>query len=360
VEREGNDEIRKTKPEGNPNLRCQHNAARATFSSFVFRHSFVIRASDSVILLMETLRSISELSRLPGQLFLAIGVFDGVHLGHQAVISTSAEHAQAANGTPVVVTFDPHPEKILRPEKAPHLLTATAHKVAMIRTLGVEHLLIIPFDKEFASTEPEDFVHQLVEHSNPLREICVGHEWSFGRNRRGNLQLLKKLGSQFDFNVVGISPVTASGEIVSSTTIRRAIEAGDLEKAATMLGREYTILGTVVHGDDLGKKIGFPTANLSAHSEQFPPNGVYFAEARLDGVVCPGVVNLGYRPTMSSGSSDRTLEVYLLNFDRDIYGKDLELRFVRYLRPEKKFEDVDALVRQIERDVQQARELAEV
>src|SRR5262249_49858508 len=133
-----------------------------------------------------------------------------------------------------------------------------------------------------------------------------------------------------------------------------------LEKAATMLGREYTILGTVVHGDDLGKKIGFPTANLSAHSEQFPPNGVYFAEAKLDDAVYPGVVNLGYRPTMTSGGSDRTLEVYFLDFDRNIYGKDLELRFVRYLRPEKRFENVDALVWQIDRDVRQARELAEV
>jgi riboflavin kinase/FMN adenylyltransferase len=256
------------------------------------------------------------------------------------------------------VTFDPHPVKVLRPHNAPHLLTATQHKIALIRDLGVEHLLVINFDKKFAATPPEKFVEQLVAHSKPLREICVGHEWSFGRNRRGNLQLLKKLGAQFDFNVVGIPPVTVNGEIVSSTTIRRTIEGGDLKKAATMLGREYTILGTVVHGDDLGKKIGFPTANLSAHSEQFPPNGVYFAEARLDGVVYPGVVNLGYRPTMSSGRSDRILEVYLLEFDCDIYGKDLELRFIRYLRSEQKFENVDALVRQIERDVQQARELA--
>jgi len=307
---------------------------------------------------METLRSISELSQLQGPVFLAIGVFDGVHLGHQAVISTSAGHARAVNGTPVVVTFDPHPEKILRPDKAPHLLTATPHKITLIRALGVQHLLIIAFDKHFAATEPEDFVQQLVQHSKPLSEICVGHEWSFGRNRRGNLQLLEELGRQFDFKVVGIPPVRVSGEIVSSTTIRRAIQAGDLKKAATMLGREYTILGTVVHGDAMGKKIGFPTANLSAHSEQFPPNGVYFVETSLHGVVYPGVVNLGYRPTMSSGKSDRTLEVYLLDFDGDIYGKDLELRFIRYLRPEKKFENVDALVQQIERDVHQARELA--
>jgi len=200
---------------------------------------------------MQILRSIPELSQLRGPLFLAIGVFDGVHLGHQAVISTSAEHARAANGTPVVVTFDPHPEKVLRPQAATHLLTATPHKIALIRELGVAHLLIIKFDKQFAATEPENFVQQLVEHSTPLREICVGHEWSFGKNRRGNLKLLNEFGARFGFGVVGIPPVTVNGELVSSTTIRQALEAGDLAKAARMLGREYTILGTVVRGDDL-------------------------------------------------------------------------------------------------------------
>ena len=306
---------------------------------------------------MQILRSIPELSQLRGPLFLAIGVFDGVHLGHQAVISTSAEHARAANGTPVVVTFDPHPEKVLRPQAATHLLTATPHKIALIRELGVAHLLIIKFDKQFAATEPEDFVQQLVQHSKPLREICVGHEWSFGKNRRGNLKLLNEFGARFDFGVVGIPPVTVNGELVSSTTIRQALEGGDLAKAARMLGREYTILGTVVRGDDLGKKIGFPTANLSAHNEQFPPNGVYFAEARLEGAIYPGVVNLGCRPTVSS-KTERILEIYLLDFEGDIYGKDIEVRFIRYLRPEKKFENIDALVRQIEFDVKQARELS--
>ena len=307
---------------------------------------------------MEILRSIPELSRLPGPLFLAIGVFDGAHLGHQAVISTSAQHAQSANGTPVVVTFDPHPMKVLRPRQAPHLLTATQHKIKLIRDLGVQHLLVIKFDKAFAATAPEDFVQQLATHSKPLREICVGHEWSFGQGRRGNLALLRKLGEQLDFDVIGIPAVTLrNGELVSSTAIRHAIEAGDLAKAAEMLGRDYTILGTVVRGENLGKKIGFPTANLSAHSEQFPPNGVYFAQATLNGIVHPGVVNLGYRPTVSSDKAERVLEIYLLDFDRDIYGKDLEVRFVQYLRPEKKFENVEALVRQIELDVQQARQL---
>ncbi len=307
---------------------------------------------------METFRSISELSKLRGPLFLAIGVFDGVHLGHQAVISTSAQHARAANGTPVVVTFDPHPEKVLRPKTAPHLLTATPHKIALIRDLGMAHLLIITFDKQFAATEPEEFVHELVEHSKSLREICVGHEWSFGKNRRGNLKLLNQFGARFDFGVVGIPPVTVNGELVSSTTIRKAVETGDLAKAAQMLGREYTVLGTVVSGDNRGKKIGFPTANLSAHNEQFPPNGVYFAEAKLEGVIYPGVVNLGYRPTVDTRKSERILEIHLFDFDHDIYGKDLEVRFIRYLRPEKKFESVEALVRQIGLDVKQARKLS--
>ena len=305
---------------------------------------------------MKILSSILELSHLPGPLFLAIGVFDGVHRGHQAVISTSTRHAHSADGTPVVVTFDPHPARILRPEEAPHLLTATQHKIALIRALGVGHLLVVKFDKNFAATSPENFVEQLVQNSKPLREICVGHEWSFGKNRAGNLDLLQKLGARFDFNVVGIPPVKVNGTVVSSTAIRQAVEAGEFAKAASMLGREYTILGTVSGGEKLGKKIGFPTANLSAHSEQFPPDGVYFAEAWLDGVLLHGVVNLGFRPTVSSGQPQRILEIHLLDFDQDIYGKDLEIRFVRYLRPEKKFESVDALVRQIEVDVRQARE----
>jgi riboflavin kinase/FMN adenylyltransferase len=306
---------------------------------------------------VKTLHSISELAQLRGPLFLAIGVFDGVHLGHQAVIFAATSHARAAEGTPVVMTFDPHPLKVLRPQYAPHLLTATEHKIALIRDLGVEHLLVINFDRKFAATSPEEFVEELVMHSRPLREICVGHEWSFGKDRRGNLDLLKKLGPQFDFSVVGVPPVLINGEVVSSTAIRQAVENGDFAKAAEMLGREYTILGTVTHGDNLGKQIGFPTANLSAHSEQFPPNGVYLAEAWINSALYHGVINLGYRPTVSSGKSERVLEIYLLDFDRDIYGEDVEVRFVRYLRPERKFDNMEALAQQIELDVRQAREL---
>jgi riboflavin kinase/FMN adenylyltransferase len=305
---------------------------------------------------MQILRSISELSDLSGPLFLAIGVFDGVHLGHQAVISTSARHAKDAGGTPVVVTFDPHPAKVLRPQDAPHLLTATKHKIALIRDLGVGHLLVLHFDRPFAATAPEEFVRQLVTNSRPLREICVGHEWSFGKGRAGNLALLKKLGATAEFNVVGVQAVTVNGEVVSSTAIRRAVAEGDLVKATQMLGREYTILGTVKAGEKLGRKLGFPTANLSAHSEQFPPNGVYVTEARLAGALYRGVANLGYRPTVSGEKPERLLELHLFDLNKEIYGEEVEVRFLRYLRAEQKFENVDALAAQIARDVKSARE----
>jgi riboflavin kinase/FMN adenylyltransferase len=225
----------------------------------------------------------------------------------------------------------------------------------LIRDLGVEHLLVIRFDAAFAATPPGDFVHQLVRAANPLREICVGHEWSFGKNRAGNLALLQKLGAQHDFNVVGIKPVMVNGTVVSSTAIRRFVEQGDLARAAEMLGREYTILGTVKPGAQLGRKLGFPTANLSAHSEQFPPNGVYAAEAKLDGAVMRGVVNLGYRPTVSGAEPERLLELHVFDMNRDIYGEDVEVRFTRYLRPEQKFATLDELVAQIARDVENAR-----
>src|SRR3954452_22321903 len=168
---------------------------------------------------MKTLHSISDLAALPGPLFLAIGVFDGVHRGHQAVISTSARHAHAADGTPVVVTFDPHPAKVLRPNDAPHLLTARQHKIDLIRSLGVAHLLVIEFNREFAATSPEEFVCQLTNHSKPLREICVSHEWSFARNRAGDVSLLKDLGRHLHFNLLDIPGREVNGNVVNSTEI---------------------------------------------------------------------------------------------------------------------------------------------
>jgi len=190
-----------------------------------------------------------------------------------------------------------------------------------------------------------------------LQEICVGQEWSFGKNRAGNLALLKELGAQLDFTVVGVEPVTSKGTIVSSTAIRKAVELGDFETAKRMLGRDYTILGTVEEGKHLGRSLGFPTANLSAHSEQFPPNGVYAAEGMLSGKTLRGVVNLGVRPTIGDGLPQRVLEFHVFDVDRDLYGEDVELRFLHYLRPERKFESLAALREQIARDVSQARKI---
>ena len=306
---------------------------------------------------MRILRSIPELAQIPGPVFLAIGVFDGVHRGHQAVISSAANHAEEAGGTAVVVTFDPHPAKFLRPQESPRLLTATQHKIGLIRALGVSHLLMLKFDRELASTSPTDFVRQLAGAARPLREICVGQEWSFGKNRAGNLALLKELGAQLDFTVVGVEPVTSNGTIVSSTAIRKAVELGDFETAKRMLGRDYTILGTVEEGKHLGRSLGFPTANLSAHSEQFPPNGVYVAEGMLSGKTLRGVVNLGVRPTIGDGLPQRVLEFHVFDVDRDLYGEDVELRFLHYLRPERKFESLAALREQIARDVSHARKI---
>jgi riboflavin kinase/FMN adenylyltransferase len=306
---------------------------------------------------MRILRSIPELAEVPGPVFLAIGVFDGVHRGHQAVIGTAVRDASEAGGTAVVVTFDPHPMRVLRPNESPRLLTATQHKIALIRELGVSHLLVLTFDRDFASTAPEDFVRQLAAAAQPLREICVGQEWSFGKNRAGNLALLQKLGEELNFNVIGVEPVTSNSTIISSTAIRKAVEEGDLASASRMLGRDYTILGTVEEGQHLGRSLGFPTANLSAHSEQFPPNGVYAAEGSLDGKVYRGVVNLGVRPTVSGAAPQRVLEFHLFDFNRDLYGEDVELKFLSYLRPEKKFENLAALRDQITRDVARAREI---
>lgn len=305
---------------------------------------------------MSPLHSISDLATIPGPLFLAIGVFDGVHLGHRAVIERALADAQAAGGECVLATFDPHPVRVLRPEKAPRLLTSTPHKLRLIRALGVRHLLVIRFDLDFAATPPDAFIRQLAAAGRPLREICVGHQWSFGKGRTGNLELLARLGNELGFDEVGVLAVELDGAVVSSTMIRQAVERGDLARATRLLGREYSILGTVIEGLKLGRTLGFPTANLSAHNEQFPPDGVYAVEVRqIGGAPRRGVANIGVRPTLANASGERSLEVHLFDFDGSLYGTDLEVFFRRYLRPERKFPSLEALREQIAADVEEAR-----
>ena len=307
------------------------------------------------------LRAISDLQSIPGPLFLAIGVFDGVHLGHQAVMHRALEDARREGGKVVVVSFDPHPIRVLRPDQAPRLLTSTAHKLRLIADLGVTRQLVIHFDHTFAATPPEEFIRALAAAANPLCEICVGFEWSFGKGRAGNLALLQRLGGELGFAEVGVPAVEIDGEIVSSTLIRGAVENGDLARAARLLGREFTILGTVVEGDRLGRTLGFPTANLSAHNEQYPPNGVYAVDVRRGEEWLRGVANIGVRPTVKQTSGERLLEVHLFDFAEDIYDEDLEITFRRFLRPEQKFGSIELLREQIGRDAAAARSaLAEI
>jgi riboflavin kinase/FMN adenylyltransferase len=308
---------------------------------------------------MTLLHSVADLALVPGPLFLAIGVFDGVHLGHQAVLKQALMDAEKAGGAAVAVTFDPHPMRVLRPELAPRLLTSTPHKQRLIGDFGIKRLLVIPFDPAFAATPPEDFIRSLVAAARPLREICVGFEWSFGKARAGNLALLDLLGEQLGFDEVGVPAVEIGGQIVSSTLIRRAIESGDFEKARAFLGREYTILGTVIEGARIGRTLGFPTANLSAHNEQFPPNGVYAVDVRHGDNEHRGVVNIGVRPTIRNATGERVFEVHLFDFADDLYGQELEVTFRRFLRPERKFPTLDALRDQITLDSTQARKILE-
>ncbi|MCB1236838.1 MAG: bifunctional riboflavin kinase/FAD synthetase, partial [Verrucomicrobiae bacterium] len=302
---------------------------------------------------MKTLQAIDALREFDSPLHLAIGVFDGIHLGHRAVIEAALSSAGADEtdgGMAAVATFDPHPVRVLSPANAPRLLTSTRHKLDLIGRLGIQTALVIPFDHAFAEIEAEDFVRTLATAAVRLKRICVGEDWRFGHRCRGNVSLLREMGRALGFEVTGVPMVAVDGVKASSTRIREAVAAGDLDVAGKLLGRPYTVLGTVVEGRRLGRQIGFPTANLTVHSEQLPPTGVYAVTGRRSGQSFGGVGNLGYRPTVEGGDLRRLLEVHLFDFEGDLYGEDLEIEFRAYLRPERKFDSIDELKARIGED----------
>ncbi len=303
---------------------------------------------------MRSFHQIAGLASIPGPLVVAAGVFDGMHPGHHAVLQAALDAAKAVNGTAIALTFDPHPSKILRPQSAARLLTSTRHKLRLMEDFGISTVLVIPFDRAFAAVEAEDFLRQLAASASGLVRICVGRGWKFGHARRGDAALLRSLGPELGFETTEVEPVEIDGVMVSSTLIRGAVEAGELETVHRLLGRNYSVLGTVMQGDGLGRKLGFPTANLAAHNEQFPPDGVYAVRVHSEGVTIPGVANIGSRPTVKT-AGERLLEVHLFDFAGDLYGQDIEAEFLRFLRPEKHFPSVDALREQIARDVAEAR-----
>lgn len=295
-----------------------------------------------------------ELRGLEAPVHLALGVFDGVHLGHQEVIGRAVAAARREGGSAGVLTFDPYPLWVLAPEKAPkRLLASLDHKAGILGDLSVDFLLALPFDREQAKVEAEDFVAALVDAG--ARTICAGEDWRFGHRRGGDRLLLRSMADRLGFHFEAVPPVMKDGDRISSTRIRQAVRDGNLEAAARMLGRPYTVAGEVVKGRQLGRELGFPTANLERGEEQYPPDGVWAVRAAFDGRVEDGVANLGLRPTVDGES--RLLEVHLLDPPPDLYGKTLEVEFVRRIRGQERFEGLEALKAQIARDRERACEI---
>jgi len=288
---------------------------------------------------------------------VSIGVFDGVHLGHQAILAANVERARALDLRPTVVTFRGHPKRVLL-GRAPRTLTTLEHRLELFRRAGISHTLALAFDESMRDTPADVFVREVLQERLGARHYVLGFDSKFGRDREGGPDLLRTLGQAVDV----VPRVTVNERAVSSTAIREAVELGDLQGAARMLGRPVAILGTVVPGEQVGRRLGFPTANLDLDHELHPPTGVYACRARR--VVEPGsawsnaVTNIGYRPTLAGEQPESPrVEVHLLDFEGDLYGAALEVEFVQALRPEQRFDGPDALAAQIDLDVAAAREV---
>jgi riboflavin kinase/FMN adenylyltransferase len=306
---------------------------------------------------MQVFRTFEELAGRHQKVCLAIGVFDGVHLGHQQVIGQARDDARACGGMSVVLTFDPHPMRVLQPQKAPLLLTSTEHKLALIGKLGVDACLLVTFDKPFSRMPPEQFIDLVARYARQLQEICVGTRFRFGRDRTGDVHLMEALAPKYGFVAREIKSVKLGDEMISSTAIRRHVQGGELDRAAAMLGRSFSILGTVEPGDQRGRQLGFPTANLDPHDEVLPPDGVYAVRVIVGEGQFGGVVNIGVRPTFVGVKARRVLEVHILDFAGDLYAQDVEVCFLTKLRDERKFDSVDALKKQIVADIEAARKV---
>jgi len=288
---------------------------------------------------------------------LAIGFFDGVHLGHQHIVRQTIADARKHDGLAVVLTFDRHPSTIVAPDRVPPLIYSLPQKVRTIEALGADSLLLLRFDPAFSQQTGEAFIRQLTRNLGPIHSICVGADFVFGHQRSGDVALLQKLGAELNFTVHGIAAVALDGQIVSSTRIREAIRTGDLDAAGQMLGRPYSLTAKIVTGDRLGHQLGFPTANLEMAGFILPPNGVYAAHATVRGQTRSAVVNLGFRPTLQQPNPQLRVEVHLLDFSGQIYGEEMMVTFAARLRTEMKFASIADLRKQISRDVTTARKL---
>lgn len=319
---------------------------------------------------MRILEHAADLSAAARKVCVAIGVFDGVHLGHQQVIRQTITDARQHSAISVAITFDKHPSSIVAPERTPPLIYSLNQKLRMIAASGVDATLLIKFDREFSLQSGEAFIRNLVRGFGHVHSICVGSNFTFGHKRTGNVALLASLGQELKFVVHGLAAVALDGKVVSSTRIREAIRSGNIDAASQMLGRAYSIAGIVIEGDQLGRKIGIPTANLNVSHLALPPTGVYAAcVQRVDpprsnhllepqsGPVYKAALNIGFRPTLNSPEPQLRAEVHLLDFDGDLYGQELEVTFVEKLRDEIRFPSLEELKLQIARDLDAARNI---
>ncbi|MBK6356838.1 MAG: bifunctional riboflavin kinase/FAD synthetase [Betaproteobacteria bacterium] len=296
---------------------------------------------------------------VPAPVVLAIGNFDGVHLGHAALVKRLAQVAEALDLAPMVLTFEPHPREFFAPDSAPARLTTLREKLELLGECGARQAMICPFNAAFAALSADEFIEQVLVRGCLVRHLIIGDDFRFGRGRAGDFGLLQDAGRRFGFAVEAMGSVTADGERVSSSAVRRALLAGDMEHAARLLGRPYIIDGQVSHGQKLGRQIGFATANLRIKHNPLPMTGVFAVEVSgLGDKPLAGVANLGVRPTV--GGTKPLLEVHLFDFDRDIYGAHISVRFVHKLRDEQRFPNIDALKAQIAADAAAARAFFEL
>jgi riboflavin kinase/FMN adenylyltransferase len=302
----------------------------------------------------------SPFPRLPSGTAVTIGAFDGVHRGHQALIAEARRLASERDCPSVVATFDRHPATVVRPDSAPRLLTDLRHKLELLGGTGADYTYVIRFDEDRSLEAPDEFIREILVDALRARVVIVGQDFHFGHRRRGDIALLSDVGEAAGFKVIGMGLVEVPDVVgpVSSTAVRAALGEGHVELAAAMLGRDFEVRGVVEHGDHRGRTIGFPTANVAVPGDMMlPGDGVYAGYyERLDGSVHPAAINIGRRPTFYDENGMRLLEAHLLDFDEDLYGEAAKVRFTKWLRGEVKFSGIDALVEQLERDVEITRE----
>jgi len=280
---------------------------------------------------------------------LTLGVFDGLHLGHQAIMKTVVERSKAVDAVPTAITFDPHPRAVLHPESAPPLLQTLDQRLANFEVLGIEQAIVIPFDRDFAAQPAENFLKEIVYERLHAKEVYLGKGFAFGKDRGGNIELLRKMSAELNFFADEVPEVCLRGQRISSSKIRQLLAAGYVNLTRRMLGRPYGVEGVIIRGNRRGHTIGFPTANLKPHNRVIPKYGVYATATLIQGKWRRSITNIGVRPTFEN-DADPSIETYVFDFDGDLYGDVLRVRFLHRIRDERKFSGIDELKAQIEKD----------